>query len=273
MSNEIELYAKINDPISAAAQLGEWFAKSGMFGCERIEQGQVMALTCLAEKKTPIEVNRKYHLIGGKLSMRSDYMLADFRQRGGKCLWLETGENGKEARANFQYDGNAMEISFTIDEATRAGLVKPNSGWTKFPGAMLRARLITKAMRMIAPEVVAGLVSTEEAADIQLQTAPTAPITSDAIPARIKVVKVEDAEIVTPAASEETPPQDDGVSKNSGVMPVGNHRGKPWEKFTDKQLEAILKKSSEMKEFTAAHKVAIQGEMDKRRAAAEQEAK
>jgi len=44
MSN-IQLYDKLNDPVSAIKSLGTMFAKSGMFGCEREEQGHPLSRT------------------------------------------------------------------------------------------------------------------------------------------------------------------------------------------------------------------------------------
>lgn len=260
MNAEIELYQKITNPMEAAQQLGEWFARSGMFGCERVEQGQIMALTCLAEKCTPIDINRKYHLIDGKLSMRTDYMLADYRARGGKCVWIETGDDGKLAKAKFAFDGNDVVVSFSIEEATRAGLIKPKSGWTTFPGAMLRARLVAKAMRMIAPEVIAGCVAVEEAEDSR--TVPpkstASPIQTNQTPAMnqatAKVIDVPPVPAQSPCT--EQPPVATDASDCS-VMPIGPHAGKKWTEFTTKQLISVQKKSVELPVITAGHLEAI----------------
>jgi len=85
MSNAaaIELYDRIADPLEAIDRMGEYLAKSGMFGCEKVEQGKVIAMACLSEKKNPMDIARTYHIIDGRLSMRADAMLAEFRNRGG----------------------------------------------------------------------------------------------------------------------------------------------------------------------------------------------
>jgi len=161
--NEITVYEKMNDPIHSIQVLGEAIAKSGMFGCEKVEQGTILALQCIAEKKAPLEMAKNYHLIGGKLSMRSDAMLAEYRKRGGKVKW--TSFDDKKASGLWSYDGNEVELSYTIEEAKASGLIKSGSGWTKDPSAMLRARLISKAIRMLAPEVVVGVYTPEETED------------------------------------------------------------------------------------------------------------
>jgi len=170
--NDITIYDKINDPIDAVERLGHAFANSGMFGCKTAGAGATLALACMCEKKNPIDICRTYHLIDNKLSMRSDAMLAEFKTRGGKCKWINIGDDGKEASAEWEFDGQKMTIRYTIDDAKRAGLVKPGSGWMKDPGAMLRARCTSKAIRILAPEIVAGVYAPEEITDEKSVPAP-----------------------------------------------------------------------------------------------------
>lgn len=160
-----EVYDRIAEPISAISQLGEWIASSGMFGCNKVEQGHIIAMQCLAEKKSPFDIKRTYHLVNGTPTMRSDAMLAGYRARGGKVVWKQF--DAKAAIAIWKYDGNELEIGYSLEDAKAAQLYpgKPGSGWQKDPAAMLRARLISKAIRMIAPEVVMGIYTPEEAAD------------------------------------------------------------------------------------------------------------
>lgn len=154
------VYDRMSDPLLAITTLGEAIAKSGMFGCDKVEQGTILALQCISERKAPLEMAKTYHIIGGKLSMRSDAMLASYRARGGKVIWRSFDE--KLAKALWKYDGNEIELSYSIEEAKAAGLIKEKSGWIKDPAAMLRARLISKAIRMLAPEVCTGMYVPEE---------------------------------------------------------------------------------------------------------------
>lgn len=158
----LALYGRIGDPLDAIAKLGNSFHQSGMFGCQNESQGRVLALACIVKGRDPFELLQEYHLIQGKLSMRADAMLAKFRERGGRCIWTNIGDDGKKAAANFEFDGQKLPLSFTIEEARQAQLIKKDSNWDKWPGPMLRARLISKAVRMLAPEVVAGCYTPEE---------------------------------------------------------------------------------------------------------------
>lgn len=167
-----EFYSRIGTSLEAVKELGSWIARSGAFNCQKDEQGHMIALECLASRKTPFDFKREFHLVNGALTMRSDAMLAGYRARGGKVIWKQFDSTA--AIGIWKYDGNECEIGFTAEDAKIAGLLpaKPGSGWAKDPSAMLRARCISKAIRMLAPEVVAGLYSPEEAADFTTSPAP-----------------------------------------------------------------------------------------------------
>jgi hypothetical protein len=97
-------------------------------------------------------------------------MLAGYRQRGGKVVWKQF--DSKAAVAVWKYDGNEVEIGFNLEDAKVAGLwpAKAGSGWAKDTAAMLRARCISKAVRMLAPEVVMGVCTPEEVTDFTTET-------------------------------------------------------------------------------------------------------
>jgi hypothetical protein len=163
---EITLYDRIENPLEAVEKLGKVFAKSGMFGCEKEEQGQLLALACMATKKDPFQFLDENHLINGRRSMRADRMLANYRARGGKVTWKQFDD--KAAVGVWAFDGNTTEIGFTYAEAEKAGLIRPKSAWTTFPAEMLRARCISRAVRMLCPEAIAGAyLPDEKAIDIE----------------------------------------------------------------------------------------------------------
>jgi 5'-3' exonuclease len=59
-----------------------------------------------------------------------------------------------------------VQLTHTIEMAVQAGLVKPNSNWTKTPTDMLVARAQSRLARMVYPDLMAGLYSTEELAEL-----------------------------------------------------------------------------------------------------------
>lgn len=161
---EIDLYSRLQDPIAAIDKMGEWFTRSGMFKCTRVEGGKMLALICVAEKKSPIEVHREYHIMeNGTITPKARNVHAKFLARGGKIKWLREGEEDIEydkldAAAEFTFGEQVKTIAFSITKARQQGLDvdNPKSTWRKNPGAMLRARLITKAVDLFCPDILMG---------------------------------------------------------------------------------------------------------------------
>lgn len=156
-------------PIQSMADvfdLGSYIAKSGMFGAGSDSKGIVIASACLQEGMSLLEFKRTFHVTNtGEVTMRADMMLAEFIRRGGKCKWIEYSDT--IAKAIFSYRENEnVTIQYTIEEAEKAGYIRPGSNWTKDPGSQLRARLITRAVRMLCPGAVAGIYTPEEMADL-----------------------------------------------------------------------------------------------------------
>ena len=173
-----EIYAKIENPMTAIAELGNMFHKSGIMGVATPGDGAVVALTCMCEGITPLEFAKTYHIINGRPSMRADMMHAKFRGAGGKVTWINMGDDGKAAEATFEFDGQSAQIKYTIEDARNVvgdKLDKADSNWRKDRGAMLRARLITKAIRILAPELIAGVYTPEELEDSGAVSTPAAP--------------------------------------------------------------------------------------------------
>jgi hypothetical protein len=149
-----------------------------MFGATKPEQGYVLALECIASKQTPLSWKKSNHLINGNITMKSESMLAGLMDAGWDVDWIQF--DAVAAIADFSKGAKKVRVSFTADDAKQAGLIpaKPGSGWAKFPAEMLRARLISKATRMLDPRITQGRYSPEEIADISNTApapAPTAP--------------------------------------------------------------------------------------------------
>jgi hypothetical protein len=169
-----EFYDKINNPMEAIKTMGDWIAHSGMFGCVKPEQGYVLAMECLASRQTPLSWKRENHLINGNITMKSESMLSGLMQAGWDIEWVKF--DAEAAIADFRKGQKELRVSFTAEDARVAGLIpaKPGSGWAKFPAEMLRARLISKATRMLDPRITQGRYTPEEVADFDRPTAPTA---------------------------------------------------------------------------------------------------
>lgn len=63
----------------------------------------------------------------------------------------------KGRRGNFKY-----ETSFTMDDARAAGLVKSDSGWSKYPANMLKWRAIGFWLDVVCPDTQGGMKRADE---------------------------------------------------------------------------------------------------------------
>jgi 5'-3' exonuclease len=109
---------------------------------------------------------RAFHIVEGKHMMSADLLRA-LVLRSGKAKYFRCTER-TAARATFvtqRDDDPPMTLTYTIEEAEQAGLVKDKSGWKKNPADMLIARAGSKLARLVYPEVVHGLYAPEEFGD------------------------------------------------------------------------------------------------------------
>ena len=231
-NGSMTVYDRVNDPLVFVEQMGKVFAHSGACGCKTEPEGKLLALACLCERQSPFDIQRRYHLMDGKLSMKSDVMLAEFRARGGKHKWIKDGSDGKEAVLELtDWDGNVTTTSYSIEDAQNAGIFREGSGWTKNPGNMLRARCSSNAVRMAAPEIVSGIYTPEEQEDISAANgpAPSGRTAAEVQSRREEIIDAANApfqqEDIVDAVVEEKPSenqvsQSDGGAEFTAIMDV-----------------------------------------------------
>jgi len=67
-------------------------------------------------------------------------------------------------------DGLEYSVTFSMGDAKRAGLVKPDSGWAKYPANMLRWRAVGFCADVVFPDVIGGMKRADEmGADISAE--------------------------------------------------------------------------------------------------------
>lgn len=106
---------------------------------------------------------RGFHIVEGRHCLAADAIRA-LIMKSGKAKYFRCTERTNE-RATFQTqrgDDPPMELTFTMEDAQRAQVVKKGSGWEKHPADMLVARASSKLARLVYPDVVFGLYSPEE---------------------------------------------------------------------------------------------------------------
>jgi hypothetical protein len=143
-------------------------AKSRLFGLDAAQAFTLMLL-CQAEGIHPVRAVQRYRVIQGHPAMKTDAMLADFQRIGGTVKWLTENDDREKCEAIFthpRFTPEGKTIRFGLNDAKAAGLTG-NPAWQKYPANMLRARVISTAIRMLAPGIVAGLYTPEEVTDFE----------------------------------------------------------------------------------------------------------
>jgi len=183
------------------SRLGVAVAKSGWFGNIGQSTGEMIAMTMLQERISPVTFKKKYHVMGdGSLSVASRAIVSAFKRLGGKMKLHEVGKD--KCDITFIYDGNELRYAVTLQEfidngvavSAKTGALKDN--WAKFSGDMLYARCCSFAIRKVCPEADDGLYTSEEVADFD--DAPAAP--------KPEPVKIDKSEVVSRLAKSEAKP-------------------------------------------------------------------
>jgi hypothetical protein len=153
-----------NEQVSSLERIAAIIAKSGMGGFKTPEQATVAMLLALAEGIPLGRVIHEYHVINGRLSLRSECMLARFQKAGGTIQYIDRGPACVTVSATHP-KGGSLTVSWTMARAREAGLTS-NPTWQKHPTAMLSARATAEAVRAVYPACLSGIITEEEAVEI-----------------------------------------------------------------------------------------------------------
>jgi len=146
--------------------MADAIVRSKFYGFQTKDQVIAVMLVAQAENKHPATVMQEYDIIQGRPALKSQAILARFQQAGGKVQWQEIG--AKRCIGTFTHEsGGSITVEWTIEMAKEAGIYKVGSAWTKYPEDMLRARVISRAVRSIYPACILGQYSSEEVQDFE----------------------------------------------------------------------------------------------------------
>lgn len=121
------------------------------------EQAGVMMIMLAARELgiPPMQaLNGGLNIIQGKVEISARMMSALIRKAGHKISIKETTDNRCTVVGTRCDTGEIQEASYTIDEAQKAGLVKPGGGWTKNPKDMCFARALSRLARQLFSDVI-----------------------------------------------------------------------------------------------------------------------
>jgi hypothetical protein len=102
------------------------------------------------------------HVINGRPGLSPRGALALILQSD-VCAGIEISDNDDHCVVTMQRtNGFTYTTSFSMDDARRAALVKPDSGWTKYPANMLRWRAVGYCADVVFPDVIGGMKRIDE---------------------------------------------------------------------------------------------------------------
>ena len=153
-------------PFTEMQQMAEAIAGSGLFGLKTPQQALALGLLCQAEGRHPAEAARDYHVIQGRPTLKADTMLARFQSAGGRVEWPVYTD--KKVVGVFSHpSGGTLTLDWDWDRAKSAGLASRDT-WKQYPRQMLRARVISEAIRTILPGVLSGCSLPDELAEMPI---------------------------------------------------------------------------------------------------------
>lgn len=150
-------------PLQDVDRMATALAKSGLFGIKTPEHALALMLVAQAEGAHPATIAQDYDIIQGRAARKTHSVLARFQQAGGKVEWHELTDD--KAEASFIHPQGSVRISWTIEQARKAGLASKDN-WKHYPRAMLRARVIAEGVRAAYPAAIGGMLVTEELQDL-----------------------------------------------------------------------------------------------------------
>jgi hypothetical protein len=106
----------------------------------------------------PMQALANIAIINGKPTIQAELMLAIVYRDHGKAAFRIKSSDDLSCVAEYRLAGwpDIQSYAFTIDQAKKAGLIKPGP-WQQYPAAMLRARCISAVARMAFPESIGGM--------------------------------------------------------------------------------------------------------------------
>jgi hypothetical protein len=152
--NAVEIIS--NAQIESLERIATIIARSGMGGFKSPEQAMVALLLALAEGIPFGRIIHEHHVINGRLTLRSECMLARFQKAGGTVQHIDRSPACVTVCASHD-KGGSLTVSWTMERAQKAGLTA-NPTWQKHPTAMLAARAIAEAVRAVYPACLSGIL-------------------------------------------------------------------------------------------------------------------
>jgi len=156
-------------------EIAKAFVASGMFSDVKSQAQAIVKIVAGAELGLPpVYSMQNINLIRNRLTTSANTM-AMLVKKSGNYNYRIMEHTDKVCTIDFfEREGDKWVkvgvSSFSIEDAKRAELMKPDSGWMKFPRAMLFSRAISQGARIYCPDAIGGVYTDEE-----IRSIPTRP--------------------------------------------------------------------------------------------------
>lgn len=164
--------------LASLTDLKEWgdFAIKASLLPANVSVAQAMAIIQTGREMglQPLQSLRSMSFVKGRLVMSVQLQLALAKQKGVSVVDLS--ETDDKCKVTLKREAELITCEYTLEDAKKAELLTKNVGtkkddgrvvqpgaWEKYQRQMLRWRAIGDALRLIAPDLVMGLSSPEEA--------------------------------------------------------------------------------------------------------------
>ncbi len=171
--------AETTSPLAAVAprnlddvfRLAEVAAKSGLYGVRSREDAFIRMATGMELGLSAIQSLRGIWVLNGRPSLGAELMVA-LCLRHPECERFELVASSLQAATwRTVRRGHETKLTWTMDQAQKAGLAG-GTVWKAYGETMLRWRCASALAKLVYPEMMMGLLSTEEASSINERKAP-----------------------------------------------------------------------------------------------------
>lgn len=145
--------------MATVAASNPYWKKVGGGGSEAAIISTILSVMLMARElglKPLTAISGGINNIQGKFEISARTMNMLIRQHGHRLQVVARDNNICTIFAKRKDTGEEMQVTYHIDEARQAGLVKPGGGWTKNPTDMLFARAISRLARSMFPDCIGG---------------------------------------------------------------------------------------------------------------------
>ncbi len=159
--------ANMPNPLESAEKIGNWLHQAGMV--KTPGAASIMALTAISRGTDLMQFVSEHSVVDGKVTRKYELLLSDLRDCGEDFRWLKTGENREAAELEWTWKGKTYRYEFTTEMAAQAGLIdesKKRSNWVAWRPNMLRSKCVRQGFTMYCPELLRGITTPEDAADV-----------------------------------------------------------------------------------------------------------